>query len=308
MFLYSGRSSTNSCLKSRLSSVLASLGLLLCLYSPVIYAETFIILAPPDVLDDYRLFLGGRTASDVERYDGEHVRFDVVELVLFEQALHAGGFRGELKWVPQKNFKRIVQQVSAGQATAAGNSVWQSIASKADNKFYITDPIVPAGKLETGLFTSAHNKSALAIKDLSQLSQMRIVSNRNWTKSWSWLQSIQVRQLYNHTDWPSMVKMVASNHADIVMAPFPLNADRQNLTLSVDGIPLVPVPGVKLVNGGSRHFVVSQQSVDGLRCFEYLQKGLAILSANHQIERAFVESGVYNPVTQDWAVLGVRPE
>lgn len=276
--------------------------------SKICYAETITLIAPPDVIKDYQSFMSGRAVETVRTYGGKHARFDVIELLLFQQALYEGGFRGDVKLIPQKNFQRIVQKVGAGQVTASGASVWRSVTDKNLEKFYISSEIVPSGKLETGFFTAQSNSSALIISSVDQLKSMSVVSNRNWTKSWAWLTSISLGQLYNHTDWPSMVKMVSSGRADIVMAPFPLNSDRRDLTLTVDGVSLLPVRGIKVVSGSSRHFIVSQNHPEGKSCFNYLKQGLEVMKSNNTIYRAFVESGVYNDETSTWKVIGRRPD
>lgn len=282
--------------------LIAALSLLI---TQVIQAEIVPVVVAPDVLKDYQNFVDGRQVEDIGVYGGSHARFDVIELVLLQQALKRGGFDGQLKFDPEQSLKRTLMRVADGHEVLAANSFWHSMADEYRDELFITEPVISEMSIATGFYTCASNTRALASKSLEDLKTLSFVSNSNWLKSWTWLDSLEPAQLYDYNSWPAMVRMVASQRADVVIAPF---ANTPDLSMNVGGVTLVPIVGLKLLAAGSRHYAVSKKHSQGQAVYQALQKGLTELRKDGTLSRAYQESGLFHPQVSNWQVVGVRPE
>jgi len=262
------------------------------------HSEPFTIAVPKDVHEDFLKLLGERDPISIDRYDGPGSRRDVVEVLLMHQALSLGGFQGDIKVVSFDGYKRTVQKVQLGHFGAFGPSAWESAMTRQENTLLFTEPLILEGEFEAGLYTSPRNKKALAIKDFSGLYDLSSVSNRNWEKDWTLLESMSLKQIHHTLHWISMAKMVAAQRVDFVLAPFP---PREDLIIKVNDIELIPIPGLKVYLSGSRRWIVSAHHSQGQEAYDAIQNGLRQLREKGLVTRAYIESGFFNRLTRDWS-------
>ena len=254
----------------------------------------------PDINRDYHLFMGQRSPQQVDFYGGAHARRDVVELVLLQQALLLGGFNQPLEFIEEENYSRSIRNVLEGKTLTMSGTIWQEDLLPLEDKLFISPPLVRDGEFLVGLYTSPGNRRALASQGLGELTQLRVVTSRQWQPDVKALQGLGFRKLMYTPNWINMARMINAGRVDMTLAPF---AFTEQLHMQVEGITLVPIPGVKMIIPGSRHWPVSRKHPQGEAFAQALGRGLEQLRAQGTIERAYRESGFFQTSVNDWTLL-----
>lgn len=281
---------------------LTASGLCICIavLLPVIgWGQEVRVTATPDVIEDFRQFVGTRDLHTIDYYGGKGARRDVIELVLLHQALKLGGFDTPVSIVPEQNYRRTLHQVAAGELISSGALVWRSDTLALTDELLISDAVVKDGEFIVGLYTAHDNAKALATPP-RELHQLKVVSNPNWKSDIQTLELLGFDHLYLTNTWVSMVRMLAAHRADVTLAPF-----QPGTNMFVDqpeGL-LVPIPGVKVALSGSRHWVISRRHPQGQDFHRALQSGLKQMRKDDRINQAYRESGFYHPQVTHWQLL-----
>ncbi|MCG8395011.1 MAG: hypothetical protein MI745_18210, partial [Pseudomonadales bacterium] len=226
----------------------------------------------------------------------------VVELILICQAFHLAGFEARLVINPMPNYSRALERAASGKVTMPAETLWGIDID--DSLFYKTAPIIRYGEMEKGIFTLPTHTDLLRVKSHKDLRQFSAVSQKNWHVDWDTLRGLGLKQIYSTNKVSSMFKMVAGGRADFLLLAFS-TAD-SGLNQFQYGIKLVPVPNVKVVLDGERHFVVSKKAPNGIQVFRALQQGILELRKRRIITRAFQESHFFHPKTASWKRIESR--
>lgn len=276
------------------------LGLLGLIWASAALSADCLMIAPADVLADYHQFLQGRQPMSVRTYDGVYARRDVVELVLIQKALWKGGYRHAVKMVEASSYARILRELEQGRATLAGTSVWVQDIQRSHGLLLASPSLIREGEMMAGLYVAPDNAQASRANTLDRLRRLRAVSNRDWISDWQTLTRLGFVDIENVPLWDSMVRMVASQRVDVLLAPF---QSRPGLVLEHEGSRLVPIAGVKVRLPGARAVAVSHVHPEGAAVFLALRKGLTLLRAQGEITRAYREAGFFQPQTANWTIL-----
>lgn len=246
--------------------------------------------------------LAGREPLQVTSFDT--TRRDIAILVLQMQALRLGGFEGDIVIDTEKSHKRILTMVAQGKSDLAGMQFWQRELGPYKDKICYSDAVVREGEFYVGIYTAEHNIRALAARSRADIQQLRGVSSRNWENDWSVLESLELKYLYNTLSWHSMVTMVDVGRADFTLSPFYASDD---MSATVNGNRIVPIPEVKVLLPGSQHWVVNCNTPEGADIYRALQRGLATLRESGRVVRALTESGFFYQPSKDWQVINSLP-
>ncbi|QKJ67206.1 hypothetical protein HQN60_11110 [Deefgea piscis] len=263
--------------------------------------KTITILTQQDVFNDYQHFIAGRDPISLTQYGGSGSRRDVVELVLVQQALKAGGNTYPVKIVKVDNtsdsYSRFIKEITSGTATMGGNSAWFIDLKQINDKVFISEPSIRQGEFEAGLYTTADNADARLSKTLPQIQALTAVVAESWLPDVATLEGIKFKHVLKTQSWDSMVGMLGKKRADVLLAPFQPTAD---FSMEAGGRKLVPIANVKVGLQGSRHFFVSKASPIGKEVAQSLNLGLAKLREQGTIEKVYRDSGFFNPATRNW--------
>lgn len=253
---------------------------------------------PTDVLEDYHT--GFRLQPAPVRYDVPGSRRDVVEVVLVQRALREGGVV-DASLRPMDGYLRILQQLAEGNVALSGTSVWDFDARDMVEHLWVSSALIRRGEFVVGIYTRAGHPILSQTQDLSSLTQYIPVTSRNWKMDWSLLEQMGFSRIQYASNWESMVRMVLAGRADVVLAPFPQGGDLR--IMAEDGRYLVPVPGIKVAFPAERVIAVAKNYPNAETTFHALQKGLRILREQGEIERAYTESGFFNPAIASWTLI-----
>lgn len=272
----------------------------LLLISPVLASPVVDVVLTSDVLDDYNKFIGDKDPLLVSNFGGQHARRDVVEVVLFQQALSYGGFTASYDFIIAPNYSRMLVMLSQGLAAVSANTLWLTDLKKSKYDLYSSEALIDEGEFEAGFYTVPTNQKALAVGSLEELIDLRVVSDDAWTSDWSTLTGLKLKNLYSVKGWAFMVRMVANKRADFLLAPFQSSDD---LSFEAEGYKFVPLQNFKLGLRGSRHLAVSKSYPNAEEIYESLNKGINILRDKGIIAKAYSECGFFNEKVKNWKKL-----
>jgi hypothetical protein len=257
---------------------------------------TLVAVVPADVLADYRRWLGGRDPLTIGDFRGPGARRDVVEVALMQQALVAGGCTDRVTFVEAPSYARELVELSTGSAAVCSTTAWGSDCLGADSGVVASPAMIDSGDFLAGCYTTATDTVAMHAQDRADLARLRFVSCHDWSADWRALTILAPAELEDVATWSAMPRMVAAGRADVLLAPFQSTPD---LSLVVDGITLVPIPGLAVALAGSRHFATAHTPA-GARAAAALAIGVPKLRADGVVLRAYQQSGFYNPAVIGW--------
>jgi ABC-type amino acid transport substrate-binding protein len=258
-------------------------------------------LVSDDVLEDYRRFLGDRDPVDVTDYGGAHARRDVAEVVLIHQALSHAKLSTGLDMLARPTDARLKLDLIQGLGACTATSYWRGDFAAHEPDLLFSQALVEDGEFEAGLYTLPSNRQALAARSLEDLRRLRLLSNRGWRVDWQTLVDLGLQDRLQHVgNWSLMPRMLQSGRADVLLAPF---QPGEGMVLKVQGITLVPVPGLKISMHGTRHYVLSARHPASAQLAPALDAGLQALRRSGQLKRAYTQSGFFHPAVKDWVRL-----
>lgn len=278
--------------------------LALLLITAFVSAETVDVYIPPDVLNDYQIFLNGRDPATIKDFSGNSSRRDVVEVVLFMQALARTGNRWDVHFVEQSSYEDMLKGLEAGDAITSVTSLWRKDLSSRWSSLFMTTAVLERGQFEAGFYTLQTNQQALSSQKNREIRNLKGVSSEAWVIDWKSLQNFGANVKHLDT-WGEMVSEVSSNRSDYLLAGFQATDD---LSLNLgDGIVLLPIPNVKIALLGTRHFAISRVHPLGWEFNLALHRGLMSLKKDGTIIKAYTDCGFINTSVVDWReVTGIE--
>ncbi len=247
---------------------------------------------PADVLGDYQRWLQDRDVLALKEFSGPGVRRDVVELALFQQALASGCGAKPIEWVTVDSYPRTLSLLRERKLDAAATSMWLSDLRDADLGH--SAAVIDDGEFVAALYAS--EDKPLVIRSVADLAAVRVVSSPHWPQDWAVLQRIPFATVYAVNDWATMVRWVASDKADVLLAPMSAGEPAH---ISVEQVKLVAVQGVRIALQGSRHFGFSVGS-QHVSCFD---RGLLQLEQRGTVRSAYEAAGFWRPEFMAWPIL-----
>jgi hypothetical protein len=139
--------------------------------------KIFNVGIPSDVHKDLELFLGEREITEIRNFKGKYSRRDVVEVILFYQALKLGGYPyKKLNLIYIDSYKRSLSMLNSGGISVNTTSMWSHDISVADH--FTTSSVVEKGMFYAGIYTT-ENHPIHQIANLEDLKQYSAVSNKH---------------------------------------------------------------------------------------------------------------------------------
>lgn len=296
--------SVSRCLNRSLKSLI-SCYLLISLVAPL-SAET-VVLEPINLpvpayrIESYQKFLNGRAPTEVSDFSraGEDVDRFIVDIILLQKAMKLGGFEVPLELTTMSDrAEQYIAHLRSGRMVVGPDVMPQGFMAAYKDDILITDAVIPLGQYFAGLYTSPNNNAALSV-DISELSSLSAISDKNWPTDWSELVALQLSELQHADSWEYMVKSVVKQRVDFT----PISFKRGDLTYRKKGYELVPIPGIKILLPDSYHFMISKKYPHSINLQQSINHGLKVLRKEGLIKRYYTESGLYNPLVEHWLVI-----
>lgn len=265
---------------------------------PLKAAHEIPVAVVEDVLLDYQAFVQDRDPRKITSFEGKNSRRDVVELILFQQALAHARFEEPVRFVSLPSTGRILEQLRIGKVVAVANSVWAE--SVADTELLKSAPLIQDDEFIVGIYTRPSNKKLLQAKFPQDFPKFSAVTNPDWGPDLKALKDLKVGRIYEVSHWELMPKMVNSGRVDFTLAPFRNTPDKHFVFA---GNVFVPVRSYKVHLKGTRHWVTSKKHPAGEKLHKALEKGRAALVDAGIVQKAYRESGFYPEDIREWSVL-----
>jgi hypothetical protein len=262
--------------------------------------QTIVAAVDEDIIADYQLFVGERDPLQINYFGGPGARRDVIEIILLQQALDLGGFKEKVTLRPENSYLRILKLVADGQIALSGALMWREDIKPYASHLFKTKAVVEEGEFIAGLYTRADNQRALQANTREKISHLSAASNNHWNADVKTLKALGIKKIHFSTYWVQIVRMVVANRADVTLAPFQVNPE---MKVMVDGLELVPIPGIKVTLPGSRHWPVSKKHTKGKAILAALVRGIEELEKKNIIQRAYEECGFFHPQVKNWVLL-----
>lgn len=250
-------------------------------------------------IEKYQALLAekGLPATSLTDLKSIHADRSVAEIVIVQQALEAAGIDVELEFIEVPNTARSRVMVRDGEVVMSTQSFF-SIAIVDD--VMVSSPFISEGAFVKGVYGLKNNRTLMDATDLARLKLLKAVSSKGWKVDWFTLEGLELNELRHVPRYSMMFDLIGAQKVDFALMEFPASDD---FTLELNGIELHPVPGIKVGLSDSRHFTVSKKHPMGLRVFNALEKGLAILKEKGVVDRYLREVGFYNHRVDDWKLL-----
>ncbi|HSC68102.1 MAG TPA: hypothetical protein VLC79_10445 [Cellvibrio sp.] len=262
--------------------------------------QTIVAAVDEDIIVDYQLFVGEQDPLMINYFGGPGARRDVIELILLQQALNAGGFSAKVVLRPENSYMRALKLAVDGQVALSGALMWHEDIKPYSAHLFTTQAVVKEGEFIAGLYTRADNRRALQANTLDKVRQLSAASNSHWSADIKTFHALGIKNIQYATYWVQIVRMIVAGRADVTLAPFQVNPD---MKVIVENLQLVPIPGIKVALPGSRHWPVSKAHPQGKEIFTALERGIQILQEKNIIQRAYEECGFFHPQVKDWVLL-----
>lgn len=257
-----------------------------------------VVTIDADVHKDYLSYIGDRDPLTIDTYGGEGSRRDVIEVLLLQQALALGGMEQPLRFRIVRGYLDSLDVLARGDALLRATPVWRADCN--NENFYVSEAVIRQGEFQVGLYTRPHNDLSSLTLPLNQLSA---VTNHDLKADLNTLKQLGISKIFDVERWPTMIAMVATGEADVILAPF---QDTAGMEMVVGDTRLMPIPDIKVALADTRHWVVSRNNADGARVAQALEKGLALQRKSGTIVRAYTESGFFHPSVKSWALLNAQ--
>lgn len=276
----------------------------LCFFTGPVYATNVLpIVTDEDNIQEYRQFVDNRPIMTIDYYGGVGARRDVVEMVLFQQALILGGMtEHSVVFSNETSYRRLLRRAAEGRVVAIANGAWLEDINDFNGDLVASDALVRNGEFIVGLYTAPDNP-ALKMTHLEQLLQLNAVTHSQWRSDWRTLEHLGFNKLHDAPHWPSIARMILAGRADVTLAPF-----RNTDTMSIDtlGLSLVPVPNIRVSLEGSRHWAISRTHPLSQPVEKAVNKGLQQLKATGRLEQAYTDCGFFHNATQSWPIINAE--
>ncbi|NTS75830.1 hypothetical protein HR060_03030 [Catenovulum sp. SM1970] len=271
--------------------------------STACFAEkNLIITLDRDDLFDFHQVVGSKSPLEITNFNHPNARREVVDIILLLQALTLGGVDVNIKFEQGAYYARNLYLLEQGKLALSPDTVWQQDIDKISEHVYISDTIIEDGEFYAGFYTSPNNHKALKAKSLTDLKQLRFVSNKHWSADWKALSDLSPITLVDEPKWLSMARSILHDHYDAMLISFRSDPSLQVYVPELQAV-LVPIPNLKIQLRGSMHYIVSKNHPDGAMLFKALNKGIAMLKQQGRYKKAYQEVGFFNQYAQNWQLI-----
>lgn len=262
--------------------------------------EPVIIAVNEDIPADYQRFLHGRDPMDVQSFNTDGARRDIVELTLLMQALHLGGFNKPIELRVEPSYLRLLRGVADGRFVSSGALMWKSDIDLLRANLHISRPLVKDGEFVVGIYTPQKNTARFNNYSQAQLMKLKVVTNSQWKNDVDTLKNLGFSNITYSPNWTNITRMLGADRADITLAPFQTT---EHMSITVGDVVLYPIHGIKVAISGSRHWPISRKHPDGEAFYQALESGLSQLEFKGTIARAYRECGFFHPDVGNWALM-----
>lgn len=230
----------------------------------------------------------------------------IASLMILKNALMLGGIDAQFSFLKTPNVRRQEDELLKGNAVVSSHLFTKSSIelSKYKDNFYTSDAVIKDGEFEKGIFCLPGNEKVRNVKTIEDLKKAgKPLIGIHWATECQTLDDLGIKEIAKGPTTDCLFRMLKAGRADWIPLGFHNSKD---LSISRDGITLVPVKGVKFSLNESRHFIVAKGHPDGEKVFNALQKGIKEMRKNGLIKELLTKGGFHCRATKDWKILNSK--
>ncbi|MDO6507630.1 hypothetical protein Q4506_08025 [Colwellia sp. 4_MG-2023] len=279
------------------------------------YAQEIVISGLPHEITNYKKWLGNKKCTDINSYQNDYATKASTQIMLICKALQLGGFNATLSFNSMPNYSRSLFEAYKGRIAIPGDSIWLSQISQ--KHFYTAPPIFAEGEFQKGFFALPDKRKEIeehininkskGITSLQTLRDYIVITSQNWIFDQAAIKNLELTHLYT-TKTENMCNMIKYGRGDLYFGELIMIGNKK-IVFNCNGLILEPIKGIKVAFTESRHFVVSKNIANSSKIYEALRKGLNILRASGEIEKAFYPHINNKNIIVNWLdLLSLSPE
>ncbi|WP_421900528.1 hypothetical protein [Maridesulfovibrio sp.] len=228
------------------------------------------------------------------------------DVIILLRSLRMGGISSPIEYIEVPNARRSTAEVARGRAVLCSQQLNEDTIAVPGYKdaFLVSAPITRYGEFQKGFYTLLENTELLTARSATEINQRgKGIIGQHWNNDKQVLQNMGITNVIDAPTFDCMVKMLNAGRADWI----PLEiATTQDFSKVLNGIRLIPIPGIKFSLLESRHFFVSRKHPRGKEIYGALQKGIKELRKRGFIHKILTQAGVFNPRTDSWTILNAE--
>lgn len=262
----------------------------------------------PNMKDQYEEMVEGFDIFDVEGWKDMELDRNTLEILIFNVAPILGGCNCEIVMNPytvDTPHARSIEQVKSGKEISHPITVFSG-DSRVEDGVYLSESILDPKDFFVGLYTHEDRKEILSLTDLETIKKLNFSVGQDWEIDNKVLDHYGLKKT-QADHWGSVIFMLKSSRADVIMQPFFSTPDLSFSEVIVEGQPdekFLPIPNVKMAFPQGRVYFVSENHPQGAIFLEALNRGITELkSRDNLLRRAHEWAGVINPATADFRLL-----
>lgn len=248
-------------------------------------------------MDAFNNWTATTSWENIKSFNNGNASRPVVDLVLQLQALRAGGLDFDFELVRALTYDLAKKEVIEARCDLSAETIWgPEIEANAD-AVLATEPFLALGEFVKGVYVLPTNERLLKLNSAADFKEATGVVVSSWEFDGRTLQALSPKGVVKVATPELAYAAVQKGQADFMLDEFSAAPD---LSMVRNGIRLVPVPGHKVALGSYRAYIVSKKSPAAQAIHQALTAGAKSLRANGTVQRAYTESGFFNPKVADW--------
>ncbi len=253
------------------------------------------ISASSAVIEAFENWTSGNSWDQITNFKNANANRPVVDLVLQLQALKAGGLDFDFELERSLISSLAKKEIFEGQVDLTAETVWDN---EIEERILLkSDTVIRDGEFAKGVYTLPSNQKMLKVTSLEELRGFNACVIGTWALDVKTLEAMKLKGVVKGAAPEIVFTNIQKGLGDFALWEFSSNPE---MSVTIAGVKLVPVTGCKVAIRGSRSWAVSKTSPNAAAIHAALQAGTKILRDNGTIERAFRESGFFNPRVVDW--------
>lgn len=248
-------------------------------------------------IDAFQNWTGATPWAEIKNYKNGNATRPVIDLLLQLQALRAGGLDFDFELVRTLTYEQAKIAVIEGRAQLTAETIWDSEISEHPQALLKSETILRDGDFVKGVYGLPTNQALMKISSVEELRKHAGAVVSTWSLDVKTLENMKPANIVQTATPDLAYAAIKKGQADFTLAEFSSSPD---LSSESGGARLVPVPNCKVAISGSRSWVISTKSPDAEAIQKALAAGIKVLRENGTIDRAYRESGFFNPRVADW--------
>jgi hypothetical protein len=248
-------------------------------------------------IDAFGNWTGATPWAEIKNYRNGNASRPVVDLLLQLQALRAGGLDFDFELVRTLTYEQAKAMVLDGRAQLTAETIWDDEINEHPGALLKTDAVIRDGEFVKGIYILPANQALLKLSGMDELRTRIGAVVSTWSRDLKTLEDMKLAGIVQTATPDLTFAAVKKGQADFTLAEFSSSPD---MSSEAGGARLVPVPNCKVAIAGSRSWVVSAAAPDAETVRRALTAGIKVLRENGTLERAYRESGFFNPRVAEW--------